>query len=105
MKAGDIGVEFVFEIQRKDEIPIPFDEVESFSLYLKYEDSEEINEVIPSVISEESQTVNYYTVDGDLYQEGWLFLEIKITMNTGQIFRTKTVKVKVDDSISYPEII
>jgi hypothetical protein len=89
---------------RKDGKPIPFDEVESFLLYLQYEDSTEVLEKTLSVVSASEQTVNYYTVEGDLSQAGTLLLEVKITMLNGNVFRSKTMKVKVDDALSYPEV-
>lgn len=104
MKEGDIGVEFFIPLERKDGVAIDFDEVETFTLYMQYEGSETIRDSEMLVVNAEDQTVNYYTVDGDLYQAGTLFLEVKLTMTNGNTFRCKTLKVKVEDSLSYPPI-
>jgi len=103
MKEGDIGVELLFTIERKDGKEIDFSDVDSFTLYMQYEGETEVNSVPLTVVDETAKTVNYYTVDGDLSQPGKLLLEVKVEMKDGHVFRTKTVKVKVEDSLSYPE--
>jgi len=105
MKEGDIGIEFLFTLKLKNGDLISLDDLTAATLYMQFTGSEDIKEKELEIVSAEDSTVRYVTIEDDLDNSGVLLLEIKLEFESGNVFRTKTMKVKVEDAISYPEIV